>query len=1011
MGLLFLKRLNIQFCIIIALLMPGFSAYCQPDYILPLQKPEKYANRLLGAEKTEDKKFTLPRKLTQGLYTHYNYYFNANNKINAVLERAKLKHRDDYTQLLPFYNFSLENTAADSLELDSVLYKATAGIVLHDLRNSYIDNLYLLIGQAYFYWQKFDSAYRIFQFINYQFFPKGKDEYSIVVGSNDRSANGNLQIATQEKKNIIHKAFSQPPSRNEALLWLAKTYAHDGLFDEAYSLVNLLRKDSYFPERLHPALHEVAAYVFYEREQWDSCAYYLEKALPNASNAAELARWEYLLGQLYSLLQRNENASKFYNKAKVHTTDPVMYIYARLYEAQLLTGTGKDAIAQALKDIIRLAGKERFDGYEDILFYAAAQSAIQLPDTALARNLLQKSIRYNTANPALKNKAFLHLADVSYHQKDYVLSASCYDSLDYQDPSLDPQRDLLEYRKTWLLALVKQIGIVQREDSLQRIAQLPPKELENYLKTLVKQLRKAKGLKEESSENTMPTGNNANTPALLFDAQSKGEWYFGNANFKAKGYTTFKSKWGNRPNVDNWRRQQAIDMNNMANGPRNQRSESSTEAEPAETELTVEGLKKNLPLTEHQLLASNLKIADALFEQAMIYKEKLEDYDMAALTFEELYRRFANAATEEQTLFELYYCYKQTGNQEKANYYKQLLQQRYAGGNYANMLQRALNGAAAAKDEATQIYEDIYNLFIEGKFEKAVAAKKAADEKYGSTYWTPQLLYIESLYHIRQRNDSTAISVLSNIVQQYTGTPMAEKAMTLIEVLNKREEIENYLSTANIVRAEEERPVIPEDDIPTVSKPKPAPPRPERQRTQVKPQPTQPALVKNAPEKKLPPRDTAKTNVPIPPMADTATVSPAIVKKAPPEPGYQFDPAKPHFVLMMLDNVDPIYVSESRNAFMRYNRANHSNENINISMFEFTPELAWLEMGTFADMQTALNYMEIIKQAAQARIIPWLASSKYSFIIISLQNLELLKQKKDIEEYRRFIKQQLPGKF
>src|SRR5687768_198481 len=171
--------------ILIVLLLGCFSASAQPDFTLPLVKPKKYENKTLGSEKTEDKKFTLPRRIYQSMVTHYNFHYNATTKINAIVEKAKLSHQDDYTQLLPFYNYSTDHTAADSMELDSVIFKATAGIVLHDLRNNYIDNMYLLIGQSYFYWKKYDSAYRIFQFINYNFFPKGKDEYIIVVGSND----------------------------------------------------------------------------------------------------------------------------------------------------------------------------------------------------------------------------------------------------------------------------------------------------------------------------------------------------------------------------------------------------------------------------------------------------------------------------------------------------------------------------------------------------------------------------------------------------------------------------------------------------------------------------------------------------------------------------------------------------------------------------------------------------------------------------------------------------------
>jgi len=54
------------------------------------KKPEKYENRQLGSEKTADKKFTNFRHAIQNNITHYNYYFNGNNKLNQVIERARM---------------------------------------------------------------------------------------------------------------------------------------------------------------------------------------------------------------------------------------------------------------------------------------------------------------------------------------------------------------------------------------------------------------------------------------------------------------------------------------------------------------------------------------------------------------------------------------------------------------------------------------------------------------------------------------------------------------------------------------------------------------------------------------------------------------------------------------------------------------------------------------------------------------------------------------------------------
>ncbi|HCL84638.1 MAG TPA: hypothetical protein DIC22_11725, partial [Chitinophagaceae bacterium] len=95
-----------------------------------LKKPAKYENRTLGYEKTTETKWNVPRQLIQNSITHYNFYFNADNKLNDVLVRAKAQFREDYTRLLPFYNYSLETTSRDKRNLDSVIDKVNTAILL-----------------------------------------------------------------------------------------------------------------------------------------------------------------------------------------------------------------------------------------------------------------------------------------------------------------------------------------------------------------------------------------------------------------------------------------------------------------------------------------------------------------------------------------------------------------------------------------------------------------------------------------------------------------------------------------------------------------------------------------------------------------------------------------------------------------------------------------------------------------------------------------------------------------
>lgn len=1008
--------------ILIVLLLGCFSASAQPDFTLPLVKPKKYENKTLGSEKTDDKKFTLPRRVYQSMVTHYNFYYNATNKINAIVEKAKLSHRDDYTQLLPFYNYSTDHTAADSLELDSVIFKATAGIVLHDLRNSYIDNMYLLIGQSYFYWQKYDSAYRIFQFINYNFFPKGKDEHIIVVGSNDRSTKGDLNIATKEKTGLVHKAFSHEPSRNDALIWLARTYAEDNLYPEAYSLINLLKKDPTFPKRLHGKLNEVQAYTFYKQEQWDSTAYYLKDALGETEDKTELARWEYLLAQLYAKTKQSELASTYFNKAKSHTTDPVLYIHARIYEAQLLKKDGGDAVAETLADLLKLSKKERFDGYEDVLFYAAAGMALEKGDTTQAINLLKRSVSYMPENPSTKNKAFVKLSDLAYARRDYVLASNSLDSVNMQDPALAEISGQLQIKQQMLKQLVNLTATIKQQDSLQAVAKMPEKEMDAYLKSLARKLRRQRGLKEEAAYTpTLAVNNGMPDNAPLFtNAGSGNSWYFYNAAQKSRGFSEFKSKWGTRPNIDNWRRQAAVDAAKPEmQAPQYDHSageEVSIEVDkiPAE-ELTVEGLKSRLPLTEEKLLASNKKIAESLFEQGQIYKNQLEDYEQAALVFEEIWKRFGNYEREQDVLFELYYCYNKIGDKQKAAFFQNELNKKYPNGDMVQKINASKNPAVVSKDAKTVAYENIYNLFISGKFDEAQQEKRLADSIYGSSYWTPQLLYIESLYHIKQKNDSVAIVTLTNLERNFPGTPMAEKAAVMKDVVSRRAEIEDYLTRTNIVR-ETDSVVIPFDEGTKVNKIV----QETRKDSTVQIKPINLPGQNNAniqrpvaPIEKTDATKTDRSNAGKPvignkPGTDTTSIKP--LKEGKIEMAYIYNATDPYTVLMYFDEVDPVYLTEARTAYQRYNSSSFGGQNIPLKIYEGGKESTWLEMGQFSDVTTALGYMEEWKKNAR-QIVPWLPELKYNFVIISDRNLEMLKTRKDMQEYRTFLRQYIKDKF
>ena len=100
-----LTRYTLRSAVLLLFLTSTGAAMAQTGFDLDIKKPEPYEKRELRAEKSSQKKFTKPRRFFQNTYTHYNYFFNANTKLNEILDRAKASHVDDYTELLPFYNY------------------------------------------------------------------------------------------------------------------------------------------------------------------------------------------------------------------------------------------------------------------------------------------------------------------------------------------------------------------------------------------------------------------------------------------------------------------------------------------------------------------------------------------------------------------------------------------------------------------------------------------------------------------------------------------------------------------------------------------------------------------------------------------------------------------------------------------------------------------------------------------------------------------------------------------
>jgi tetratricopeptide (TPR) repeat protein len=967
---------------------------------LQKDKPKKFKETKLRSEKTGEKKFTAPRRFFQNSTSHYNYFFNANNKINSVIELARMAGKDDYSKLIPYYSYTLDNTAAQKNELDSVIYKATAGILLHDLRSDWVDNFYLLIGKAYYLRKDFDSASMTFQFINYNLFPRTKkNEDQLVVGTNENRSNNSLSISSKEDRNFIEKTLSRPPSRNDALVWQVRTLTDMGDYAEAAGLINTLKNDPLFPNRLDAYFQEVQGYWFFQQKMYDSAIVYIKNALPNAIDMADKGRREYLLAQLYEMNDNQDTASDYYDKAIRNTTDPLMDIYANLNKAKMLKSKDPAEIDNSISRLLRMAHKDKFEPYRDIIFYSAGQLAMEKPDTASALKFYKASTVFNENNLPLKNRAFLNLAEINYLQKNYQQSYNAYDSIRTAgDTTLDIAQ--IESRKTALAQIVTHLDIIQREDSLQAIAAMAADQRVDFLKKLSKKLRKERGIKDEEAYTGTSSDffNRQNQSSDIFSNNNskKGDWYFYNNTLKGNGYNEFKRVWGKRQNVDNWRRISGSTPNaSVGNNPdqananygdpmvsQAESGNAQIPATPYQQDISEEGLLANVPLTKPALDTSNSKIARSLFQLGKNYQNLLEDYYAAIESYQQSLKRFPDSLYAGELYMNLSYCYNKIGNLAQADFYKNLLVKNFNDSKYAMYLLHPEAFNPSEKDTAaSNRYDKIYNLFIEGNFEEAIKEKNAADSLYGQSYWNPQLLYIQSVYYIQKREDSAAMEVLHQIIDNYPTSPMKDKAATMIDVLGKRDSIERYLTNLNVTRAKEDSQMVVFDESKIVNNVK-APVNNEK--PVIQNQVVQPGKAEISSEKKL-----------APPIKNAS---------------FSFDPTEPQNVVMVLTKVDPVYSSEARNAFNRFNSQSGSTNRIQIVKDTLDSERTLLVFSQFEGADIAIKYLDKLKQAAPSQI-SWLPAQKYSFYIISDSNLQLLKENKDLKSYLDLLNKKYPGKF
>ncbi len=713
------------------------------------------------------------------LTAHYNGYYNANELIDQGMTSYQQGRIEDYYALIPIDPVPGETEVIGMYPaIDTAIAKCKKVIVNHSMpsnerpsrkkeeHNRWIDENWTTIGIASYYRRDYEGAMKSFEFVR-KFY---KNDPSLYVGelwmAKTNIAQGNLTEAKFNLDNLDKAILEEEARKGE------KSPKSKSKKKKKKSKKDEIAK---FPPAIKFELEKTKAELALLEDNKEDAITYLKEALNQARMGDNKARVHFVLGQMYQETG-DDNLAKFhYTKVIKSKAGYEMNFNARLKRAFLGKG---DKVKKELNKMLRDSKNAE---YKDQIYFALAEIEFKENDEIQGIDYLHKSAFYSTTNTRQKGMAYERLADLSFSKRQYVPAQKYYDSCANVIKDTYPNAEAIRNKATDLAKLVVAVETVEREDSLQRIAALPEKDREKFLKGVIKQIKDDEAArKQRDAERLRELQDNE----ALFETGGNGsKWYWNNTKARAEGYQDFKRLWGQRDNEDNWRRSEKIPEATFG-GP----DEELLDSLPQETEdtLTVENLLRLIPLDEEAMANSNRKLMEGYYNAGVIYKEQLNESKLAEGQFQAaLDKGLQSDPHDILSAFQLYKL-SMSGNSVMAEKQKKYIVDNYPLSDYANYLtdpdffiKKKERDAASVK-----VYISEVDKYSRGRYRDVLnnATRIISDEK-DNIYRSKYMLLKAMCQGQMERDKNILLPVLEQLVAEYPETEEAKRAVEMIGII------------------------------------------------------------------------------------------------------------------------------------------------------------------------------------------------------------------------------------
>ena len=572
-------------------------------------------------------------------------------------------------------------------------------------------------------------------------------------------------------------------------MWMAKTYLAEKKFSEAKGAWNLIDdKDNI--EDLKSLDQNVLAELamsrcdyFIQQQMFGPAIKPLKEAIKKTKKKNKKARLNYILAQLYQKQRDYESASKYFDQVLYLSPSYEMAFNAQINKAKGQSGNTKETI----KALEKMLSDENNSDYFDQIYYALADLALAQGDKKGVIENLKKSISASVTNNKQKGRAYLRLADIFFKKPDFPLAAAYYDSASTTLPNTYDGYDEIITKKTSLKDIVKYLGIIAFEDSVQALAALNPKDRFKVIDNLI-----AAAIEKERKKNAEESNTYTPDPlksAMTTSSKSGSQWYFYNASALSFGYTDFQKRWGERKLEDNWRRKDKSSFEPISD------VESAETENEFENDLEVEeGSKdrstylKRIPLSEEKMAASHDKIIEAFYNLGIVYKELLLDEIQAINAFESLLKRYPENKYRLFTCYQLYRLHLGLGNKTKAKFYKDIILKDYPDSDYAKIIQNPayIKQLEAKKNREKKYYEETYRAYIHKQYVVVIERCTNADSIFNERKLKPKFDFLKALSIGKSEDLSKFEKALKQVIKDHPNDTVKIESENLLALISNQ---------------------------------------------------------------------------------------------------------------------------------------------------------------------------------------------------------------------------------